>query len=175
MLNSSKKVNPIGWVSDHLLLGLCYPGCDTMLANNVDRFHSDRLSWEVSRPIKLQTLRLRTEYWKSTTSQRITKAFQTGSARLRLKGEPVRMAIPISTPKNWNIFRFCAELALGFKMKQSLLVPASSRPFGVRINSGKLPFCSSSHISAILSLYPPPQSSTLSPWFKKQRICFIFN
>lgn len=75
-----------------------------------------------------------------------------GSAKLRLNGEPVRIAIPISTPKNWNIFRFCPELALGFKMKQSLLVPASSRPLGVRISSGRLPFCNSSHISAMLSL-----------------------
>lgn len=30
----------------------------------------------------------------------ITRAFQVGSARLRLNGEPVRMAIPINTPRN---------------------------------------------------------------------------
>lgn len=47
--------------------------------------------------------------------------------------------------------------------KQSREVPASSRPFGVGMRSGNEPFINSSHISATLSLYPPPQSSTLSP------------
>ena len=54
-------------------------------------------------------------------------------------------------------------LAAGLSRKQSLLAPDSSRPLGVTMSSGVRPFCSSSHISAIDSLYPPPQSSTDSP------------
>lgn len=66
-------------------------------------------------------------------------------------------------PRNLNIFCWGTETADGFNKKQSLLAPDSSLPFGVSINSGVDPFCSSSHISAMDSLYPPPQSSTLSP------------
>ena len=55
------------------------------------------------------------------------------------------------------------DLAIGLKMKQSLLAPDSPRPLGVTMRRGRDPFCNSSHISATDSLYPPPQSSTLSP------------
>lgn len=55
------------------------------------------------------------------------------------------------------------DLAAGLSKKQSLLAPDSSRPFGVTMRRGVSPFCSSSHISAMDSLYPPPQSSTDSP------------
>lgn len=79
-----------------------------------------------------------------------------------------------------NMFMCCGEDSDGLSMKQSRLVPASSLPLGVGMRrdrkgdvaatvaeaeaeaeAGKN--CSSSHISAMLSLYPPPQSSTLSP------------
>lgn len=66
-------------------------------------------------------------------------------------------------PKKRNIVWWRGDLRLAFRMKQSLLEPDSSLPFGVWMRMWMLPFCSSSHISAIDSLYPPPQSSTLSP------------
>ena len=89
--------------------------------------------------------------------------FHTGGAKLMSIGEPERTAIPRRTPKKRNMFRWVGDVALGLIMKQSRLTPVSSRPLGVWINKGTEPFCSSSHISAIVSEYPPPQSSTLSP------------
>jgi len=66
-------------------------------------------------------------------------------------------------PKKRNMFWWRGDLRLGFRRKQSRLEPDSSRPFGVWMRMATDPFCSSSHTSAIDSLYPPPQSSTLSP------------
>ena len=75
-------------------------------------------------------------------------------------------------PRKRNMFIWMDSLAAGFSKKQSRFVPVSSRPFGVWIRRGRDPFWSSSHISAILSLKPPPRSSTLSPK-KKVRIKII--
>ncbi len=80
--------------------------------------------------------------------------FHIGSARLRLRGDPVRMAIPIRIPRKRNMSMCCAEVRAGLKRKQSRLVPASSRPFGVGINRFNVVVicCNSSQISAMLSL-----------------------
>ena len=75
----------------------------------------------------------------------------------------VEQSLQANSPRNLNIFWWTSCLIIGFKRKQSLLAPDSSLPLGVTIRRGREPFCSSSHISAIDSLYPPPQSSTDSP------------
>ena len=55
-------------------------------------------------------------------------SFQIGSATDKLSGDPVRIAMAINTPRNRNIFKCNTEVKDEFKMKQSRLVPLSSRP-----------------------------------------------
>ena len=39
--------------------------------------------------------------------------FHMGSAKFKLKGDPVLMAIPIKIPKNLNIVKWCEEVRVG--------------------------------------------------------------
>jgi hypothetical protein len=60
--------------------------------------------------------------------------------------------VEMSVPRNLNMLTCTGDLAMGLKIKQSLLAPDSPRPLGVTIRRGREPFCSSSHISATDSL-----------------------
>ena len=108
-------------------------------------------------------------------------SFHMGSARLRLSGEPVRMAMPMRRPRKRYMLRCASEVRAGFRIRQSLFSHADSSRI-IRLNGQRvakfvfrgLPYMTSPMSTGYWDfLTPSPSSSAKSVLFIRQ-ICVLF-